>query len=315
MPSWLRKFLDIKMSDSKYVHIPVLLTESVDSLVSNPDGVYVDVTYGGGGHSRAILDKLNPGGRIFGFDQDEMAIKNKIEDNRLTLVWSNFRYLKKYLRYYKVEKVDGILADLGVSSFHFDTDDRGFSFQSDYPLDMRMNQEQELNAEGLLQTYSEVRLAKVFTQYGELTNGHLIAKKWIQDRKSTRLNGCASFAEWVSPFVYGKRNKFLAQLFQALRIEVNQELESLGEFLMQASDLLKPGGRLVVISYHSLEDRMVKNFIKTGLLDLENDYSLNRHKKTMKQLSKNVIVPSENELERNSRSRSAKMRVGIRLND
>jgi len=313
--NWLRKYLDIKMSEQEYVHIPVLLNESVEVLVSIPDGVYVDVTFGGGGHTRAILEKLNPEGRVFSFDQDEMALRNKIEDNRLTLVWSNFRYLKKYLRYYKIEKVDGILADLGVSSFHFDTDVRGFSFQSDYPLDMRMNQEQELSAEDVLKTYSEERLAKVFTQYGELTNGHLIAKKWIQDRKTIRLNGCASFAEWVSPFVYGKRNKFLAQLFQALRIEVNQELESLEAFLTQASEVLKPGGKLVVISYHSLEDRLVKNFIKRGTIDSDNEHSFERQKNRMKALTKDIIVPSINELERNSRSRSAKMRVGIKLND
>ena len=295
--------------NNSYHHIPVLLTPSVDALIGNPSGVYIDATLGGAGHSRAILNRLDKDATLFGFDQDDAVGLNLPQDDRFVWIKSNFKYLKKYMEYYKIEMLDGVLADLGVSSFHFDEDQRGFSFQSQYPLDMRMNSSQPLRAIDILQQYSEVQLTTIFFEYGELTNAKKIAQAIIQDRKNRRWDSCIAFANWADAFVYGKRNKWMAQLFQALRIEVNQELSSLEMLLQEATDLLKKDGKLVVISYHSLEDRMVKNWMKQ-----EKNVDLIYGKKDFlfSSWSKHAIVPDEKELEENSRSRSAKMRVGIK---
>ncbi|MBK9992503.1 MAG: 16S rRNA (cytosine(1402)-N(4))-methyltransferase RsmH [Saprospiraceae bacterium] len=295
--------------NNSYHHIPVLLTPSVDALIGNPSGVYIDATLGGAGHSRAILNRLDKNATLFGFDQDDAVGLNLPQDDRFVWIKSNFKYLKKYMEYYKIEMLDGVLADLGVSSFHFDEDQRGFSFQSQYPLDMRMNSSQPLRAIDILQQYSEVQLTTIFFEYGELTNAKKIAQAIIQDRKNRRWDSCIAFANWADAFVYGKRNKWMAQLFQALRIEVNQELSSLEMLLQEATDLLKKDGKLVVISYHSLEDRMVKNWMKQ-----EKNVDLIYGKKDFlfSSWSKHAIVPDEKELEENSRSRSAKMRVGIK---
>ena len=295
--------------NNSYHHIPVLLTPSVDALIGNPSGVYIDATLGGAGHSRAILNRLDKNATLFGFDQDDAVGLNLPQDDRFVWIKSNFKYLKKYMEYYKIEMLNGVLADLGVSSFHFDEDQRGFSFQSQYPLDMRMNSSQPLRAIDILQQYSEVQLTTIFFEYGELTNAKKIAQAIIQDRKNRRWDSCIAFANWADAFVYGKRNKWMAQLFQALRIEVNQELSSLEMLLQEATDLLKKDGKLVVISYHSLEDRMVKNWMKQ-----EKNVDLIYGKKDFlfSSWSKHAIVPDEKELEENSRSRSAKMRVGIK---
>lgn len=293
-----------------YEHQPVLLSQSVNALITDPEGIYVDVTFGGGGHSAEILGRLSSGGRLFAFDRDPVAEGNLIADPRLVLIRSDFRYMQKYLRYYGVDLVDGILADLGVSSYHFDEAGRGFSFMSDAPLDMRMNPQQELTAELILQQYPEEKLRGILEEYGEITNAGPLAERWVRERKAVRIRTCAAFADWLGPFVYGKRQRYLAQVFQALRIEVNGELESLKLLLEQSGKIIRKGGKLVVISYHSLEDRMVKNYLR-GISEpegIENPYR--SAEKPFKQLNKEVLVPNEEETEINSRSRSAKMRVG-----
>ncbi len=308
---WQRKFLDIKMSEiKKYEHQPVLLTPSVDALITDKSGIYVDATFGGGGHSKEILNHLNDDGKLYAFDRDIDALDNQISDKRLVLVKSDFRYLKKYLRYLGVTKINGLLADLGVSSWHFDADQRGFSFQSGTALDMRMNVEQDLTAELVLKSYSETELIKILTEFGEITNAKPLVAKWIKERKMININTCDAFADWLDPFVYGKRQKYLAQVFQALRIEVNGELESLKELLIQSGDLVQAKGKLVVISYHSLEDRIVKSYFK-GEWPIDSNVDVfGKRKKIFKQVNKEVIVPDQKEIEFNSRSRSAKMRVG-----
>ncbi|MEP7196382.1 MAG: 16S rRNA (cytosine(1402)-N(4))-methyltransferase RsmH [Saprospiraceae bacterium] len=296
-----------------YKHIPVLLKQSVDQLITSPDGTYVDVTFGGGGHSKEILNRLSEKGKLFAFDTDKQALKNEINnDSRFQLIHSNFRYLKKYLRYFGIQKVDGILADLGVSSHHLDELNRGFSFQSDYPLDMRMNEEQEFSAEDILMNYSEDQLTRMWTEYGELTNSKKIAAQWVRERRTVRAKKCNEFANWVEPFIYGPRNKFLAKLFQGLRIEVNEEIKCLQELLSQSDEVLAVGSRLVVLSYHSLEDRLVKNFIKGELLN-ETEYSSRGRVKKFKVLTKDVILADEEELNKNSRSRSVRMRSAEKI--
>lgn len=311
MQVWRKKYSDIKMPEPmQYEHQPVLLGQSVEALITDPEGVYVDVTFGGGGHSAEILNRLSPGGKLFAFDRDPVVEANLISDPRLVLIRSDFRFMQKYLRYYGISQVDGILADLGVSSHHFDEAERGFSFQSDAPLDMRMNPEQELTADQILQQYSEEKLKKVLAEYGEITNAGPLAERWVRERKAVRIRTCAAFADWLSPFVYGKRQRYLAQVFQALRIEVNGELESLKMLLEQSGHIIRKGGRLVVISYHSLEDRIVKNFLK-GVSEVESaENPFGTAQKLFKQLNKEVMIPGEEETEMNSRSRSAKMRVG-----
>lgn len=292
-------------------HVPVLLKESVDGMNIRPGGTYVDVTFGGGGHSREILSRLEKGGRLLGFDQDEDAERNIVNDPHFTFVRSNFRYLHNFLRYHEIEKVDAILADLGVSSHHFDDSERGFSFRFDGALDMRMNKRAGLTAADVLNTYDEERLADLFYLYGELKNSRKLASVIVKSRASEQIKTIGEFLEIIKPlFGREREKKELAKVFQALRIEVNQEMEALKEMLLAATGALKPGGRLVVITYHSLEDRMVKNIMKTGNVEGKATQDFFGNLQTpFKLVNNKVIVPNEEEIERNPRSRSAKLRI------
>ncbi|WP_128330420.1 16S rRNA (cytosine(1402)-N(4))-methyltransferase RsmH [Apibacter sp. HY039] len=297
-------------------HNSVLLNQSVEALVHNPDGIYVDCTFGGGGHSRLILDKLSEKGKLFAFDQDSDAIQNTIEDFRFTLIQQNFRFIKNFLRFYKIEQIDGILADLGVSSHQFDIPERGFSIRFEGPLDMRMNTSQPLSAKEIINTYTEEQLAEIFYYYGELSQSRKIAKEIASKRNEQSIETTDQLKElFKNTIPQHKQNKFYAQLFQALRIEVNDELSSLKELLTQSYELLKPGGTLVFISYHSLEDRLVKKFIKTGLFEGEPERDIfgNWHK-PFDLVSSKAIIPAENEIMENPRARSAKMRIAIKRN-
>jgi 16S rRNA (cytosine1402-N4)-methyltransferase len=298
----------------EHYHTPVLLEQSIDGLSIKPDGTYVDCTFGGGGHSRAILDKLTTG-RLIAFDQDQDAWKNKPNDDRLILVQGNFRYLRNYLRYHNAEKVDGILADLGVSSHHFDDETRGFSFRFDTGLDMRMNQAAELTAEKVLNEYSVDELKTIFKVYGELNTGGRIAGFIDRFRKQQKIETVEQFKEILKPILPPKaQSKVLAQVFQALRIEVNQEMEALKEMLLQTALVLKPRGRLVVITYHSLEDRLVKNYIKNGMFVGEPEKDLYGHVSVpFATVNRKIIIPDEEEILRNSRARSAKLRIAERI--
>lgn len=294
-------------------HVPVLLGPSVDGLDVKPGGVYVDVTFGGGGHSREILSRLGPSGRLLGFDQDEDAEGNVPCDERFTFVRSNFRYLKNFLRYYGVEQVDGILADLGVSSHHFDDSTRGFSFRFDGALDMRMNKHAALTAAGVVNTYDELRLADLFKLYGELPGSHRLAAALVKARARNPITTTGDFLAVVQPLLgRGREKKDLAKVFQALRMEVNHETDALREMLAAAADVLRPGGRLSVITYHSIEDRMVKNVMKTGNPEgrAEKDFFGNMQS-PFRPLGK-PLAPGADEVERNPRSRSAKLRVAER---
>ena len=295
---------------SKY-HVSVLLKESVDFLVEDNQGVYVDVTFGGGGHSKEILTRLESKGKLLSFDQDQDALNNKLDDNRFTLINQNFRFLKNALRMYGVNQVDGVLADLGVSSHQFDTAERGFSTRFDGALDMRMNQMATKNAKTILNEYSEKELAEVFFYYGELKDSYRIAKKIINYRSRSEINTTNDLKEIVLDEIPKfKQNKYLAQVFQALRIEVNEEMSALKEMLAQAADVLKPGGKLVVISYHSLEDRLVKRFIKTGMFKGEPEVDMfGRYEVPLRQVNRKVILPTDIEIQDNNRARSAKLRV------
>lgn len=296
-------------------HIPVLLHESIQGMNLHPGGIYVDVTFGGGGHSKEILRNMGEGSRLFSFDQDADAEKNIINDGRFTFVQSNFRYLHNFLRYYGVPEVDAILADLGVSSHHFDDSERGFSFRFDGKLDMRMNKRAGMTASDIVNTYEEDRLADLFFLYGELKNSRKLAAALVKARAGKNIATINDFLEIVRP-LFGKERekKELAKAFQALRIEVNQEMEALKEMLYAATDALKPGGRLAVITYHSLEDRMVKNIMKTGNVEgkAEQDFFGNR-KTPFRLVNNKVITPSEEETGRNPRSRSAKLRIAEKL--
>ena len=295
-------------------HIPVLLRQSVDNLVINPDGVYVDCTFGGGGHSREILSRLSANGRLFSFDQDLDALNNRIDDPRFTLINQNFRFLENSLRMFGVEKVDGILADLGVSSHQFDEAERGFSIRTDAPLDMRMNVLQTLNAQKVINEYEEEQLADIFYYYGELREARKLAKEIVHQRKTKKIDSTEDLKRVFSFVPQHKQNKFFAQVFQAIRIEVNEELEVLKEMLTQAYSVLKSEGRLVVISYHSLEDRLVKRFLKNGMFDGEPERDVyGNYQKFFDLPQSNAIVPDEAEISQNTRARSAKMRVGIKL--
>ena len=295
-------------------HKPVLLTESVDALVSNPDGVYVDVTFGGGGHSREILSRLSEKGRLFSFDQDSDALNNAIEDPRFTLINQNFRFLENSLLMYGVAQVDGVLGDLGVSSHQFDKAERGFSIRSDAPLDMRMNNMQSLDAQSVVNDYEEELLADIFYYYGELREARKLAREIIRYRKETRIVTTEDLKKVFSYIPAHKSNKFFAQVFQAIRIEVNQELEALQELLVQSCRILRKGGRLVVISYHSLEDRLVKMFLKYQMFEGEPERDIyGNYEKKFELPYRKAIVPTDEEIEDNSRARSAKMRVGIKL--
>ncbi len=291
-------------------HNPVLLHESILGLNIIPDGIYVDTTFGGGGHTRAILEKLE-GGKLFAFDQDKDTLANTPNDERFTLINQNFRYLKNFLRLHNIQQVDGILADLGVSSHQFDTGDRGFSTRFDARLDMRMNQLQELDAAVVVNTYSLRDLTHIFRNYGELKNAFQITKAIITAREIEPIKTTEQLRNIVEKSFPGhSKNKFLAMVFQALRIEVNDEMTALHEMLLQSLEILKPGGRLVVISYHSLEDRPVKNLIRTGNFEgkLEKDFFGNPIV-PFKSINRKPIVPTKKETEKNSRARSAKLRI------
>ncbi|MBR6285996.1 MAG: 16S rRNA (cytosine(1402)-N(4))-methyltransferase RsmH [Bacteroidaceae bacterium] len=295
-------------------HIPVLLHQSVDGMVTTPDGTYIDVTFGGGGHSKEILSRLSQKGHLYSFDQDEDASRNIVDDDRFTFVLSNFRFIKNWMRYYNVEAVDGLLADLGVSSHHFDEADRGFSFRFDGKLDMRMNQKAKQTAADVVMTYSEEALANIFHLYGELKNGRKLAQTIVRARQSATIATIEDLLQIVRP-LFGKERekKELAKVFQALRIEVNHEMKALEEMLHAATSILRPGGRLAVITYHSLEDRMVKNIMKTGNIEgkAEKDFFGNIQT-PYKLINSKVIVPSDEEQQKNPRSRSAKLRIAER---
>ena len=295
-------------------HKPVLLAASVDALVNHPDGVYVDVTFGGGGHSREILSRLSEKGRLFSFDQDSDALNNAIEDPRFTLINQNFRFLENSLLMYGVTQVDGVLGDLGVSSHQFDKAERGFSIRSDAPLDMRMNKMQDIDAYKVVNEYEEEALADIFYYYGELREARKLAREIVNKRKSADIKTTEDLKKVFSYVPAHKSNKFFAQVFQAIRIEVNQELDALKEMLVQSSNVLKKDGRLVIISYHSLEDRLVKKFLKNGMFEGEPERDVyGNYQKVFELPYRKAIVPTEEEIEDNSRARSAKMRVGIKL--
>lgn len=297
-------------------HNPVLLQESVDGLAIDPSGIYVDVTYGGGGHSREILSRLGPDGRLFSFDQDRDALKNVIDDDRFTLIDQNFRFMKRFLRLHGVKAVDGILADLGVSSHQFDIPDRGFSTRFDARLDMRMNQENDLDAITVVNDYGEDDLNRIFKEYGELRIAPKLTRAILQHRADSKIETVAQLKSICAPFVPERiQHKILAQVFQAIRIEVNHELDVLHEFLEQSRDLLKVGGRLSVISYHSLEDRPVKRFMRNGLFQGEPEKDIyGRSSVPFKKVGK-LIVPSSEEIKINNRARSAKLRIAQRIED
>ncbi len=300
------------MMAMKY-HNPVLLAESIDGLHVLPDGIYVDVTFGGGGHAREILSRLGPEGKLFAFDQDGDALQNKLEDERFVLIHENFRFIKRFLRFEGVKKVDGILGDLGVSSHQFDVADRGFSTRFDADLDMRMDQQSDLSAYHIINKYEEEKLSNVLFQYGELRNARALAKEIVSARADKEIRTSFELKKVLQRFLpKSKEHKILAQIFQAIRIEVNQEMEVLKEFLLQTTDLLEKGGRLSVISYHSLEDRLVKRFIKNGLFagEPEKDFYGNISV-PFKKVGK-LIIPTEKEIKENNRARSAKLRVAIK---
>lgn len=299
------------MNDNELVyHIPVLLKESIDGMNLQPEGVYVDVTFGGGGHSKEILHRGDSSIRLLSFDQDEDAERNIVNDQRFTFVRSNFRYLYNFLRYHGIEQVDGILADLGVSSHHFDDSERGFSFRFDGNLDMRMNKRSGKTAADIVNNYDEERLADIFYLYGELKNSRKLASTLVKARNRKAIITIGDFLEIVKPlFGREREKKELAKVFQALRIEVNQEMEALKEMLLSAMEVLKPGGRLVVITYHSLEDRMVKNIMKTGNIEGKTIQDFYGNSQTPFKLVNKVITASDEEVKSNPRSRSAKLRI------
>ncbi|MFV8224890.1 16S rRNA (cytosine(1402)-N(4))-methyltransferase RsmH [Christiangramia aquimixticola] len=295
-------------------HNPVLLKETVDGLDIKPDGVYVDVTFGGGGHSREILTRLGPNGKLYAFDQDKDALENKIEDERFTLINENFRFLKRFLRFYGVKKVDGILGDFGVSSHQFNEAERGFSTRFDAKLDMRMNQGDKLSAYEVINEYEEEQLKKLFYAYADLKNAPKLARVIVEARKESRIETSEQLNELLKPFLFrGKENKILAQIYQAIRIEVNQEIEVLKEFLLQTEEILKEGGRLSLISYHSLEDRLVKRYIRSGLFEGEPEKDMYGNISVPFKKVSGLIVPSAEEIKANNRARSAKLRVARKL--
>ncbi|KQC32813.1 16S rRNA methyltransferase [Nonlabens sp. YIK11] len=302
------------MTQMTSYHDPVLLKESVDGLDIKPDGVYVDVTYGGGGHSREILKRLGPDGKLYGFDQDPDALANIIDDDRFELIPENFRYIKRFLRLHGHKKVDGILADLGVSSHQFNEASRGFSTRFDARLDMRMNQKATVDAVSIVNDYDEQELRRIFKEYGELRNAPRIAREIVAARKTKSIQTVQDLKDICAPLVPARiENKQMAQVFQAIRIEVNQEMDVLHEFLEQCKDLLEPGGRLSVISYHSLEDRPVKRFIRNGLFEGEPEKDVYGRVSVPFKKVGNLIVPSKEELKQNSRARSAKLRIAERM--
>lgn len=295
-------------------HNPVLLHETVDGLNIKPDGIYVDVTFGGGGHSKEILSRLGPDGRLFGFDQDEDAWNNALPDERFTLVQENFRYIKRFLRFHGVKSVDGILADLGVSSHQFDVPERGFSTRFDADLDMRMSKRNELDAYKVINEYDENNLKRVFLDYGELKVAPALARTIVEAREKKDIKTTEELKTILAKYLPEKvKNKVLAQIYQAIRIEVNQEMEVLKEFLEQSLEILKPAGRLSVISYHSLEDRLVKRFMKNGLFEGEPERDFFGNFSVPFKLVGKLIVPTEAEIKINNRARSAKLRIAEKI--
>jgi len=291
-------------------HNPVLLKETVDGLNIQPNGVYVDVTFGGGGHSREIMSRLGESGKLFAFDQDLDALNNAIDDDRFTLINENFRFIKRFLRFHGIKQVDGILADLGVSSHQFDVAERGFSTRFEAELDMRMNQKGELSAYHVINEYDEAALKNVLLEFGELKNGGAMANVIVSARKEKPIKNSEQLKQVLSRFLPGhKSNKILAQIYQAIRIEVNQEMEALKEFLTQSLEILKPQGRLSVISYHSLEDRLVKRFVKNGMFEGEPERDFFGNFEVPFKTIEKLIVPSSEEIAINNRARSAKLRV------
>ncbi len=295
-------------------HNPVLLHPTVDGLNIKPDGIYVDVTFGGGGHSREILSRLGPNGKLFAFDQDEDALANALPDERFTLINENFRFIKRFLRFYGVKSVDGILADLGVSSHQFDVAERGFSTRFDAGLDMRMSQKNDLNAYRVVNEYDDANLRRVFLDYGELKNAPALARTIIEAREHQPIKTTDELKEVLAKYLPERvRNKILAQIYQAIRIEVNQEMDVLKEFLQQSLEVLNPGGRLSVISYHSLEDRLVKRFIKNGMFEGEPERDFyGNYSVPFKTIGK-LIVPDNDEIKINNRARSAKLRIAEKI--
>jgi 16S rRNA (cytosine1402-N4)-methyltransferase len=302
----------MKMND---YHNPVLLHESIDALAIKADGVYVDVTFGGGGHSREILNRLGENGKLFGFDQDPDALDNIIEDDRFVLIPENFRYISRFLRFHGVRKIDGVLADLGVSSHQFDEAERGFSTRFEGDLDMRMNQKSKKSAKEIVNNYSEEKLAEILFLYGELRNSRKLARTIVSERGYKKIETSFDLKEVLRAFLpKAKEHKILAQIFQAIRIEVNEELDVLKEFLEQIPLLLKPEGRLSVISYHSLEDRLVKRFIRTGLFEGEPEKDVfGNSDEPLKKVGK-LIIPTKEEIKLNNRARSAKLRIATLKN-
>ncbi|QFZ53955.1 16S rRNA (cytosine(1402)-N(4))-methyltransferase RsmH [Oceanihabitans sp. IOP_32] len=295
-------------------HKPVLLKEAVDGLNIKEDGIYVDVTFGGGGHSREILKRLGEKGRLFAFDQDQDALENTIDDERFTLIHENFRYVKRFLRFHGVKKVDGILADFGVSSHQFDVAERGFSTRFDADLDMRMNQQSELSAFHVVNEYEEEQLRQVFSQYGELRAAPAMAKLIVEHRAIEQIKTSDQLKKVLKKFLPPRHeNKVLAQIYQAIRIEVNQEIEVLKAFLMQTPELLEVGGRLSFISYHSLEDRLVKRFIRNGLFEGEPERDMFGNFEVPLKKVNGLIIPSKEEIKINNRARSAKLRIAEKL--
>ena len=302
------------MSNQVY-HVPVLLNEVIEGLHINPDGIYVDCTFGGGGHAKAILEKLSAKGKLVAFDQDDAAKNNLLADERLVFVSHNFRHLQRFLRLAGITAVDGIMADLGVSSHQFDEADRGFSIRFNAELDMRMDQRQSLTAFDVVNTYTEQRLHKLFEQYGEVTNAKTLAKKIVEVRGTATLKTIDGFKNALREIVKGNPNKYFAQVFQALRIEVNDELGALKEMMQQIPSLLKPGGRVAIITFHSLEDRLVKNFFRRGSFDEpdENPFINSETVNELKVVTKKPVLPTDAEMKQNPRSRSAKLRVAEKL--
>ncbi len=295
-------------------HNPVLLQATVGGLAIKPDGVYVDVTFGGGGHSREILRQLGPNGKLFAFDQDTDALANAIADDRFTLITENFRYIKRFLRFHNVKNVDGILADLGVSSHQFDVAERGFSTRFDAELDMRMDQKGALSAYHVVNEYDQANLSRVFLDYGELKSAPAIARVIIEARESQPIKNTEALKHVLARFLPAhKSNKILAQMYQAIRIEVNQEMEALREFLEQSLEILTPGGRLSVISYHSLEDRLVKRFVKNGMFEGEPERDFFGNFSVPFKTIEKLIVPDAEEIRSNNRARSAKLRVAEKI--
>lgn len=302
------------MTTTMEYHNPVLLHPTVDGLAIKPDGIYVDVTFGGGGHSREILRRLGPNGKLFAFDQDEDAIANALPDDRFTLINENFRFIKRFLRFYGIKSVDGILADLGVSSHQFDVPERGFSTRFDADLDMRMSQKNDLNACRVVNEYDEQNLRRVFYDYGELKNAPALARTIIEGRERYSIKTTDQLKEVLAKYLPERvRNKVLAQIYQAIRIEVNQEMDVLKEFIEQSLEILNPGGRFSVISYHSLEDRLVKRFIKNGMFEGEPERDFfGNFSVPFKTIGK-LIVPDEAEIKINNRARSAKLRIAEKI--